>query len=66
MVVHKCSNPLISKHENFGIRLGQECDQTPLSDLQSQNLTKGFDAHDLLTFAISHMYNLFFIHTLSY
>lgn len=26
MVVHKCSNPLISKHGKFGIRLCQKCD----------------------------------------
>jgi hypothetical protein len=62
MVVHMGSNPLISKHGKFGIRLGQKCDQTLLNDIQSPNLVKEFNAHDLSTFAISHMYNIFFIH----
>jgi hypothetical protein len=30
MVVHIGLNPLGSKHEHFGTRLVQECDQTPL------------------------------------
>jgi hypothetical protein len=62
MVVHTGSNPLISKHGKFGIRLGQKCDQTPLNDIQSPTLVKEFNAHDLLTFSIFHMYNIFFIH----
>ncbi len=59
MVVHTGSNLLIFKHKKSGMQLHQY--QTPLNDLQSQNLTKEFDANDLLTFAISHMYNFFSI-----
>ncbi len=59
MVVHMSSNPLIFKHGKFGIKLGQKCDQTPLNDIQSPNLVKEFNAHDLLTFAISHVYKIF-------
>ncbi len=54
--------PFISKHGKFGTKLGQKCDQTPFNDIQSSNLTKEIDAHDLLTFSISHMYKIFFIH----
>jgi hypothetical protein len=39
MVVHTRSNPLILKHRKNGMQLGQY--QTPLNDLQSQNLAKG-------------------------
>jgi hypothetical protein len=42
---------MIFKHKKSGTQLGQ--DQTPLNDLQSQNLAKEFDANDLLTSAIS-------------
>jgi hypothetical protein len=48
MVVHIGSNPLIFTHQKNGMQLGQ--DQTPLSDLQSQNLAKELDANELLTF----------------
>jgi len=48
MDVHIGSNPLIFTHQIHGTQLGQ--DQTPLSDLQSQNLAKELDANDLLTF----------------
>jgi hypothetical protein len=56
------SNSPILKHGKIGTKLGQKCDQTHFGNLQSQNLGKEFDAHDLLTFAISHKYNLIFIH----
>jgi len=39
MVVHTRSNPLIFKHKKSSMQLGQY--QTPLNDLQSQNLAKG-------------------------
>jgi hypothetical protein len=58
MVVHTGSNQLISKHNKSNTQFSQ--DETPLSDLQSQNLAKEFDVDDLLAFAISHKYNLFF------
>jgi hypothetical protein len=48
MVIHIRSNLMISKHKKSGMQLGQ--DQTPLNDLQSQNLAKELDANDLLTF----------------
>jgi hypothetical protein len=51
MVVHTRSNPFIFKHGKIGTKLGQECDYTPLSDIQSWNLANEFDLHDLLTFA---------------
>jgi hypothetical protein len=51
MVVHIGSNLMNSKHKKSGMQLGQ--DQTPLNDLQSQNLAKEFYVNDLLTSAIS-------------
>jgi hypothetical protein len=53
---------LILKHGKIGTKLGQKCDQAFFSNLQSWNLGKEFDVHDLLTFAIFHRYNLFFIY----
>ncbi len=44
MFVHKMSNSQIYKHRKIGMQLGQN--KTPLSDLQSQNLAKEFDAND--------------------
>ncbi len=60
MVVHTWSNPLIYKHKTSCTQFVQ--DQTPLNALQLGKLAKEFDVDDLLAFAISHRYNLFFNH----
>jgi hypothetical protein len=43
MVVHIGSNPFHFRHGKISTKLGQECGQTPFSDLQSRNLAKEFD-----------------------